>query len=100
MLIIIFDIDYGYVLQTNFDGWFDTDARLTSPQFTFTGPVACFTFDFYFLADSSNHNTLSVTLLDQTNNNNSVIWSSTGLNIDNWEKAEVQIDQNSNYKVS
>ena len=97
--LIYFILDYDYVLQVNYTNWVDNTFSLTSPQFTVSGNEACFTFYYYFLADATKNNDLTVTLIDQIHNNNTMIWSSAGINIDRWERAQVQIDQAGTYKV-
>lgn len=72
---------------------------LASPAFNVSG-VSCFTFDYYFLADSTKRNELEIVLSDQHQSSETLIWDTSGLNVDDWGKGEAQIDQPGTYKVS
>ena len=89
-----------YLLQATFPNEIKRLFTLTSPQFVTTGAVSCFTFEYYFLADSSHDNRIYFTLYDLHHSNLTIIWSSVGINIDGWSSAEAQIDQPGTYKVS
>ena len=88
-----------YLLQATFPNEIKRLFTLTSPQFVTTDDVSCFTFYYYFMADSSHDNEIYVTLYNE-HGSFFPIWSSAGINIDGWFFAEAQIDQPGTYKVS
>lgn len=76
---------------------------MTSPSFEIAShvAVACFSFDYYYLVDaSSGKSELEITLSDQTKQNDTLIWSTAGHNLDRWESGEAQIGQSGTFKVN
>ena len=72
---------------------------MISPQFA-TNSVACFKFDYYFLFDSIT-SILNVSLINNNNRDQqTLVWSASGIDIDDWSYAEVQIEQKGIYQVS
>lgn len=90
--------DSKYSLQVNFTAANSKITSLKSPEFSVSN-VACFTFSYYFVVDTTKQSFLEIVLDDQSNGKSTSIWVTAGLNEDNWGQGEAQIDQSGKFKV-
>lgn len=75
-----------------------SSASIISPSITGQKNSSCFKFSYYFDAQHSSTNTLSLVFLNQ-NSKAQVLWQTFASNIDDWVLFELDIPQSASYKV-